>query len=173
MGYKVGVEIGVEEGFFSEELCRVGLKVYSVDPWVHSPNWRYQRTQVEMDKIYERAKKRLSKYPNNTIIRKYSMDAVNDFKDGSLDWVYIDGNHEFRYFAEDIYEWEKKVRKGGIVSGHDYFTPIQKEICAVTPIIHAYVGWFNITKWYALGSRRRHAPNEIRERHRSWMWIKA
>ena len=54
MGYKVGVEVGVELGFFSEELSRVGLKVYSIDPWVHSPNWRYQRTQKEMDKICDK-----------------------------------------------------------------------------------------------------------------------
>lgn len=172
MGYKVGAEIGVENGYFSEELCQVGLQVYSIDPWIHSPNWRYQRTQAEMEKIYEKAKKSLSKFKNNTIIRKYSMDAVNDFKDDSLDFVYIDGNHEFRYVAEDIYEWTKKVRPGGIVSGHDYFTPVQKDICAVAPILHAYIGWFNIDTWFVLGSRRRHAPGEIRERHRSWFFIK-
>jgi hypothetical protein len=172
MGYKVGVEIGVEEGFFSEELCRVGLKVYSVDPWIHSPNWRYQRTQEEMEKIYNRAKARLGKYPNDTIIRKYSMDALADFPNESLDFVYIDGNHEFRYVAEDLYEWPKKIRKGGIVSGHDYFTPVQKDICAVAAILHAYVGWFNIETWYVLGSKRRHAPNQVRERHRSWMFVK-
>lgn len=172
MGYKVGVEIGVENGFFSEELSRVGLKVYSVDPWIHCPNWRYQRTQAEMEKIYERAKKRLGKYPNNVIVRKYSMDAVNDFENESLDFVYIDGNHEFRYIAEDLYEWPKKVRKGGIISGHDYFTPVQREICAVAAIVNTYVEWFEIKKWYALGSRRQHPPGEIRECMRSWMWIK-
>lgn len=172
LGFKVGVEIGVEEGYFSEELCKAGLKIYSVDPWIHSPNWRYQRTQKEMEKIYGRAKKRLGQYPNNTIIRKYSMDAVEDFDNESLDFVYIDGNHEFRYIAEDIYEWTKKVRKGGIISGHDYFTPDQRDVCAVTPILHAYIGWFYIDRWYALGSKRRHAPNETRERFRSWFFIK-
>jgi len=172
MGYRVGAEIGVEEGYFSDELCSVGLKIFSVDPWIHHPNWRYQRTQEAMEKIYNRAVKRLGKYPDNTIIRKFSMDAVGDFKDESLDFVYIDGNHEFRYVAEDLYEWSKKVRKGGIVSGHDYFTPPQKDVCAVQPILHAYIEWFDITRWYCLGSRRRHAPDEIRERCRSWFWIK-
>jgi hypothetical protein len=172
MGYKVGVEIGVENGFFSEEILRAGLKLYSIDPWIHCPNWRYQRAQIEMEKIYEKAKKRLGKYENSTIIRKISMDAVTDFANESLDFVYIDGNHEFRYVAEDIYEWTKKVRKGGIISGHDYFTPVQKEICAVAPILHAYVGWFGIDTWYVLGSKRRHMPNETRERLRSWFWVK-
>jgi len=173
MGYKVGVEIGVENGYFSEELLKVGLKLYSVDPWIHCPHWRYQRTQHQMDKIYDNAVKRLSKYENSTIIRKYSMDAVLDFAPQSLDFVYIDGNHEFRYVAEDIYEWEKKVRIGGIVSGHDYFTTAgPKEICTVPAIVHAYVGWFKIDTWYVLGRKRKHSPEEKREQCRSWFWIK-
>lgn len=172
MGYKVGAEIGVETGVFSEELLRVGLKVYSIDPWLHTTNWAFQKSEERMDKIYNGAVKQLSKYENSVIIRKISMDALSDFADDSLDFVYIDGNHEFRYFAEDIYEWPKKVRKGGIISGHDYFTPVQKKICAVQPILHAYVTWFKINTWYVLGSRNRHHPAEQRERHRSWFWIK-
>jgi len=100
------------------------------------------------------------------------MEAVKVFENNSLDFVYIDGNHEFRYFAEDIYEWPKKVRKGGIISGHDYFTPVQKEVCAVQPVLHAYIGWNDIVTWYVLGSKRRHAPGEKRERFRSWFWVK-
>jgi hypothetical protein len=172
MGYKVGAEIGVETGYFSEELLRVGLRVYSIDPWVHSPTWQYQKSVEKMKSIYDAAKEKLSKYENSIIIRKISMDAVLDFPDESLDFVYIDGNHEFRYFAEDLYEWPKKVRRGGIVSGHDYFTPVQKKICAVQPILHAYVNWFKIDTWYVLGSKRRHLPGQIRERFRSWFWIK-
>ncbi len=172
MGFKVGAEIGVEDGFFSEELCQVGLHVYSIDPWIHCPSWKYQRSQAQMERMYEETKERLGKFENNTIIRKTSMDAVEYFANESLDFVYIDGNHEFRYIAEDIYEWEKKVRKGGIISGHDYFTPVQKEVCAVSAILHAYIGWFGIETWYVLGSKRKKSPEHVRERLRSWMWIK-
>ena len=49
------------------------------------------------------------------------MDAVKDFADKSLDFVFIDGHHGYDYIKEDIREWSKKVRKGGIVSGHDYY----------------------------------------------------
>ncbi len=33
MGFKVGAEIGVLRGEFTEKLCQAGLKVYAVDPW--------------------------------------------------------------------------------------------------------------------------------------------
>jgi len=172
MGYKVGAEIGVENGYFSSELLSVGLKLYSIDPWIHCPNWRYQRTQDAMEKIYVDAKHRLGQYENSVIMRATSMEAVGQFENESLDFVYIDGNHEFRYIAEDLQEWPNKVRKGGIISGHDYFTPVQKEVCAVQPILHAYVGWYDIKTWYVLGNKRRHIQGEKRERFRSWFWVK-
>jgi hypothetical protein len=173
LGFRVGAEIGVERGLFSEELCRVGLTLYSIDPWIHNPVWRYQHSQEKMEEVRQEALTRLAPHQNSIIVRKTSMEAVADFPDESLDFVYIDGNHEFRYVAEDIYEWTRKVRKGGIVSGHDYFTPIHRDkaICAVAPILHAYVGWFDIETWYVLGSKRYHL-GEQRERHRSWFWVR-
>ena len=53
------------------------------------------------------------------------MDAVKMFKDRSLDFVFIDANHAFDYVMQDLIEWTKKVRIGGIVSGDDYY-PFKK-----------------------------------------------
>jgi predicted O-methyltransferase YrrM len=46
--------------------------------------------------------------------------AADDFLDNSLDFVYIDAGHRFDDVVQDIIKWTKKVRKGGIISGHDY-----------------------------------------------------
>jgi SAM-dependent methyltransferase len=48
------------------------------------------------------------------------MEAVLDFPYESIDFVYIDGSHEFDYIMCDIIEWGRRVKKGGIISGHDY-----------------------------------------------------
>ena len=48
------------------------------------------------------------------------MEAIKDFKPESLDFVYIDANHSYKNMKDDIEGWSKIVRKGGIVSGHDY-----------------------------------------------------
>ena len=53
-------------------------------------------------------------------IIKFSPDGAKDIKDDSLDFVYIDGNHNYEYVFEDITVWEPKVKKGGLVGGHDY-----------------------------------------------------
>lgn len=53
---------------------------------------------------------------------KTSMDAVKDFENGSLDYVYIDANHRYFEVMQDIKAWWEIVRPGGILCGHDYFS---------------------------------------------------
>lgn len=148
LGYKVGAEIGVFKGEFAEKFCKAGLKMYAVDPWMgFKGQGKHQRSQEVMDGYYEYAKKVLSPYTNCALIRKTSMDALNDFEDGSLDFVYIDGDHNFRRVAEDVYEWSKKVRVGGVVAGHDYYNTAyfaQNMICNVKAVVDAYIGLFEI-----------------------------
>ena len=102
------------------------------------------------------------------------MEAVEDFKNESLDFVYIDANHEFRYIAEDLAEWTKKVKKGGIVSGHDYFytkTGTNNDHWHVAHVLNAYIQAFNIPNWYLLG-RNKAIEGEKRDKWRSWMFFK-
>ena len=119
MGYKAGVEIGIWKGEFGETLAKSGLKLYGVDPYLYYEDCVMYGKQNVIEDTYKIAKKVLAPY-EYTIIRKTSMEAVKDFEDESIDFVYIDGNHSFKYVAEDIWEWSKKVRKGGTISGHDY-----------------------------------------------------
>ena len=105
------------------------------------------------------------------------MEALNDFENESIDFVYIDGNHGLKFVIEDIYGWTKKVKKGGIISGHDYALitdpnlPERPPAIQVKIAVDAYVKAFKIKKWYILG-RNEKRPGEVREEWRSWMWFK-
>ena len=174
MGFKVGAEIGVYKGEFSEKLAKAGLKLYAIDPWKEYKGYNMPKNQERLNSQYEQTKSVLAPFPDCRIIRKTSMEAVEDFEDGSLDFVYIDGNHEFRYIAEDLAEWTKKVKKGGIVSGDDFFyTKLGKgkNIWHVAHVLNAYIGAFGIGNFYLLG--RKHAEaGEKRDKWRSWMFVK-
>jgi hypothetical protein len=174
MGYKVGAEIGVDRGEFSEKLGQVGLQLYAIDPWKSYKDYEDTRGQAKLDFLYEHTKRVLIPYPKCTIIRKTSMEATADFADNSLDFVYIDGNHQFKYVAEDISEWSKKIRVGGAITGHDYIYTnprTQSGICHVIYVVNAYTQAYEIDNWYLLGKKR--APEgEVRDKFRSWMWIK-
>lgn len=174
MGFKVGAEVGVYKGGFSQKLCQAGLKLFAVDPWRIYKDFPHPLGQKRLDFQYEHAQRLLAPYPDCTIIRKTSMEAVEDFPDKSLDFVYIDANHEFRYIAEDLYEWTKKVKPGGIVSGHDYFflkTGTGAQVWHVAHILRAYIASFGISNWYVIGSKDP-KDNETRDKWRSWFFIK-
>ena len=135
--FKIGAEIGVEQGRYSKVICEANLdlKFYCIYPWTVYSEYRDTVNQEKLDGFLKKTKERLSTY-NCKIIKAFSSDAVKVFEDESLDFVYLDGNHNFINMAQDIWHWERKVRKGGIVAGHDY---CQAKGCDVIPVINAYV----------------------------------
>lgn len=174
--FSSGAEVGVESGAFSEVLLKKnpGLKLFCIDSWKFYEgynNWSDER----FEKDYKKAIKRLKPY-NAVIIKKFSMDAVKDFDDNSLDFVYIDANHGFQYVVNDICEWTKKVKKGGIVAGHDYIKIKYREKKGkpkgegfnVVEAVHSYIRSNNIRPLFALGKKF----DKNRERFRSWFFVK-
>ena len=151
-GFKVGAEVGVCDGYYSEVLCKniPGLKLYAIDSWDLYEEYRdFRREESQYLKIYNDACEKLKPY-NCEIIKARSMDAVKKFEDESLDFVYIDANHAYEFVKEDIREWTKKVRKGGIVAGHDYYKTKAGNM-GVINVVDEYIkehGYkFNRTRW--------------------------
>lgn len=46
--------------------------------------------------------------------------AANQFKDESVDAIFIDAGHSYDAVTRDITAWFPKMKKGGIMAGHDY-----------------------------------------------------
>jgi hypothetical protein len=177
-----GAEIGVYKGEFTELFCKEGLDMYAIDPWkAFDGQGRTQKVQARQDFLHGHTQRILAPYKNCIIIRKTSADALADFKDGSLDFVYIDGDHTFPAVAFDIFEWSKKVRSGGIVSGHDYFNTIPSAkniLCHVRVIVDAFTLLYNIPNWWLFGRMRVRTGSSMYEEEKkndrfySWMWVK-
>ena len=171
LGFKVGVEVGVESGEYSEILCKEnpGLELYCVDSWKAYRGYRDHVDPVKIEGFYEVAKAKLAPY-NCKLIRKFSMDAVKDFKDQTIDFVYIDGNHNFQSCTADIAEWSKKVKPGGIISGHDYVNYARQNFVHVMQVVHGWTNAYRIKPWFLAGTK---AINEgdNRDKARSWFWV--
>lgn len=141
-GFTKGAEIGVCHGTFSKVLCEMipGVDLLSVDPYGRVYN-DYRSDKLELNNEYEglfqHASKLLEPFPNCKMIRKTSLEAVRDVPYESLDFVYIDGSHEYDYVITDIVEWAKRVRPGGIISGHDYIE--DKFKCDVIEAVNSYI----------------------------------
>lgn len=162
LGYKVGAEIGVRKAQFTQVLCEKipGLKIYCVDTW---EPYRYGGvTQERQDLYLDEVKKVLQPY-NHIIMKTTSMEAVKQIQDNELDFVYIDALHDFDNVMLDIIHWSRKVKPGGIVSGHDFgFNPSLGIVKAVT----AYTQAHNIQSWY-ITHKLEHG-----EGFPSWFWVR-
>jgi len=157
LGFRKGAEIGVAGGYYSLELCNYipNLELLCIDPWE-----RYAenpRGQVNQEGMYNRTKEVLAPY-NVKLIKAMSMDAVRDVPMESLDFVYIDGHHGFDYVIQDLVEWSKRVKKGGIISGHDYY---RFRLAGVVDAVDAYIKAHQINEWFICD-----------EREPSFFWVK-
>lgn len=175
LGYKVGAEVGVRKGEFTERFCMAGLRMFAIDPWMAYGNGgRIWNDQEFQDDLYRAAKWRLGSYGDMVkIVRKPSRVAVLEFRNRSLDFVYIDGDHEFPEVVFDIYEWGKKVRPGGMVSGHDYFNSSKHRIPVhVKAAVDAIVELQGIENWWVIAHLRRKHRTDEHDKYPGWMWFK-
>ena len=173
LGLNRGVELGVEQGLYSETLCKANpnIQLFSVDAWTAYKGYRDHVSQSKIDGFHEKTLERLSPY-NVTVIKGFSMDIVKQFSDESLDFVYIDGNHEFKQTVDDITEWAKKVRSGGIIAGHDFIRRKNPEyLMHVIEAVEGYTSAWKIKPWFVLG-RKDKIEGERRDQNRSWFFVK-
>jgi hypothetical protein len=130
----VGAEIGVHRGQFSAALVRAlnPQRLYLIDPWRFVSSEKYAtalygrrggRAQKNMDRRYAAVLRRFSENIENgqaIVIRATSNDACSAIPDGTLDWVYIDGDHSYDAVLNDLRSYLPKLRLGGIMAGDDF-----------------------------------------------------
>lgn len=178
MGYKIGVEVGVAAGEYSDVIMRYNPQLeamYGVDPHLPYKGYKDFVRLGTFDSLETKARALLGGYDNYHFVKKFSVEASEDFKDGSLDFVYIDANHSEPWVSQDIAAWTPKVRKGGIVAGHDYARikgndNEDSKNWAVIPAITKYARENNY-QLYIWGLEAK-LPGLKREGSRSWMFIK-
>lgn len=70
-----------------------------------------------------------------------SWDAAANYKDQSLDFVFIDAGHTYNDVKKDIDAWLPKIKIGGIIAGHDFCNEYSGIIQAVTDTFDYWEIW--------------------------------
>merc|ERR550534_718268 len=104
------VEIGVESANVSERLLaeHPGLRWFGVDPYENN------------NSTYENVVAKLARFPHAKLFRAYSLEALSEIADATIDLVFLDARHDFQNVIADCWSWMTKVREGGMLSGHDF-----------------------------------------------------
>lgn len=130
----MGAEIGVHRGDNAYDLlCRwVGQKLLLVDPYTtgYSPKDFASAANRDREADFAYARKKLAPFAKRTeFMRMSSVDAAARVADESMDFVYIDGNHEYSAVVLDLTTWWPKLKDGGVLAGHDIVCPGEPDGC--------------------------------------------
>ena len=122
----VFAEIGVFEGEFSAFLLESlnPSKLYLMDLFQGrcgsgDQDGNYFKT-IDLGEAFVGLNKKYVDEPRVEIQRGNSRDLLSDLEDGSLDMIYIDGDHGYNGCKSDLELAFRKCKAGGWICGHDY-----------------------------------------------------
>lgn len=121
----IGCEIGVWKGSNARKFfeCLNLEKMFLIDPYLPYDDGSLEVKGCTLEdflKIERNAKKLLGKWGKQAVwLRMSSFEAVTHVSNG-LDFVYVDGNHNYEVVSKDLENYFPKLKKGGVLSGHDF-----------------------------------------------------
>jgi hypothetical protein len=117
------VAVGIFTAIFSERLAREVIpdKLYCVDPYIQYLEFEDSLNDSEkLAQAREVAHVRMAPFGNRvSFIEDFSVNAAKHFADNSVDFIYIDGNHAYKFVTQDLEAWYPKLRQGGLMAGDD------------------------------------------------------
>lgn len=121
----VYVEVGSWKGrsasVIGKAVKALGKHLYCVDHWRGSEGTSLIQTAQNQDvyKIFEHNMRALELWDCIIPMVMDSLEASKEFEDNSIDFLFLDADHRYEPFKQDLEAWFPKIKKGGIICGHD------------------------------------------------------
>jgi hypothetical protein len=133
---EVGAYLGRSSLYLASRIQQTGKKVrlYVVDRW---DGWIYDEDEelqaereneipLEKEDVFRRFIRNVLRAGVEDVIfplRMPSEQAAGLFEDGTLDFVFLDADHDYQAVRRDLEAWFPKVKRRGLLGGHDYLHP--------------------------------------------------
>jgi predicted O-methyltransferase YrrM len=132
------VEIGVAYGYHARHILSNNsyVEYVGIDPYVAGYDEEdlffqdvaklFRSTPNEaMNRLYRTVAEVLKREFGSrvTIHREESVTASKRFEDGSLPFVFVDGDHRYAAVLADLTAWWPKISHGGVLCGDDFQWP--------------------------------------------------
>lgn len=132
--YKTVAEVGIGYGTHAKHILKNTNvdKLYLVDPTKYYPNDGFasdimaqepENPGENFNELADLIKEELKPWSDRyTWFRKESLKITNtEIPDGSLDCIFVDGDHSYAAVRADLDFWWPKVRSGGALLGDDFW----------------------------------------------------
>lgn len=146
------IEIGCYAGESTKMFLESGKisKLYAIDPYFenYDPLDPYAMAYKMSDVKQSFIENVVNKYSQVEFLNVTSEEAMNKFQEKSLDFIYIDANHQYEFVKKDL-EFKKFIKDGGIIAGHDYISHagVKRAVDEVLGIPHSvYADWSWLVK---------------------------
>lgn len=121
--YKKIAEVGIYTSSTTKKILKTTYSIideyWAIDRWLAWSAVR-KKKQDEWDSFYFYACRLMRYYPKLHVVRLDSIEASKLFPKFYFDLVYIDADHLYEPYTNDIKSYLPLVRKGGTIGGHDY-----------------------------------------------------
>ena len=122
---KTMVEIGSFVGESTILFAQSFKKVIAVDPFLADYDPADPTSYLfEFKNVYETYLDRTSPHSNIQTLTMTSDAASDILNEETFDFIYLDGLHTYDGVKTDITNYLPKVKKGGVIGGHDYTNQI-------------------------------------------------
>ncbi len=113
------VEIGAYMGEGTVIFAEYFKEVITIDPWISGYDENDKTSHSNMIKVESMFDERVKDFKNIKKMKTTSKEASLLFPKKSIGFVYLDGNHTYKYVKEDLSLWIEKV-KYNYIGGHDF-----------------------------------------------------
>lgn len=124
--YKKGIEIGVFCGGHAKKILDSDIHLLvGIDPYkLYNPGMPDMFSQEDWDNLFDIVVNHKLKSDRYVHLRMESNEARKAFDFSELyDFIFIDGLHTYDQLKQDLENYTPLIRKGGIISCHDYLHP--------------------------------------------------
>jgi hypothetical protein len=117
------VELGSYMGISFFSFCQsildnnIPCTLYAIDTWKGSQHDSYYGESIYSE--FEQKCNTIFAKLDIKLIKKLFDQALDEFKDNSIDLLHIDGNHEYDHVKNDYTKWLGKVSENGVILFHD------------------------------------------------------
>jgi hypothetical protein len=142
-------EIGVWKGDFARALlsaCPEITEYWMIDPWRRLPCWNkpLNVSDENFDAIYHEALAATETHAAvRRVLRGTTAEVIDTIPNGSLDFVYVDGDHTLRGITLDLLLAWPKIRPGGAIGGDDCSPSVWQHSASYEPtMVSPWVAYF-------------------------------